>query len=273
MDQSPPNTIKNNENAKKDQSMLWGNPLEVWDTRGIWLLFGGAIVGVFALVISMASAYILYRVADKSQNELKSTSSILSLEIDKQKKLTADADERSAKSNERIAELAVEAETARAQSAAAQNAAARANEQAAKLQQAAAWRVLSPQARAKITEALARIIGWSVEISYPANDPEALFLAAQIGDTFKNANRAVPSALWRITTQPRMYSRGVFFGIRIFGQNEDATNLVRDAFSSIGIPHTSEMIPAVLNDSPGLTIGGTFLTDVTIFVGSKLPPN
>jgi hypothetical protein len=198
--------------------------------------------------------------------ELHRDAARLTADAEAAKKEIATANEAAAKANERAAET-------ERQTAATQREAAQANERAAQLQQAAAWRVLPPETKTKIAEGLARLIGWSVEISYPANDPEALFLAAQVEDVFKMANRAVPSPSWRMTTQPRMYSHGVFFGIRIFGRNTDTTNSVRAIFSSVQVPYTGELVPAVLNDSPGLTISGDFLTDVTIFVGSKHPPN
>ncbi len=52
------------------QSLLWGYGVEFWDRVGIWALVVGAILGVAALLITAASAYILYRVADKAEMEL-----------------------------------------------------------------------------------------------------------------------------------------------------------------------------------------------------------
>jgi hypothetical protein len=57
-------------NSTKDQSMLWGSPIEFWALWGVRLLFGGAIIGVGGLVLSAISAYVLYRVADVAQREL-----------------------------------------------------------------------------------------------------------------------------------------------------------------------------------------------------------
>lgn len=64
---------------------------------------------------------------------------------------------------------------------------AQANERAAKLQEAAAWRVFPAEVKAQLVNGL-RNAGGLVEISYPANDPEALFLASQIEDIFKQLN-------------------------------------------------------------------------------------
>jgi hypothetical protein len=54
----------------RDQSMLWGYPVEVWDLWGVRLLFWGALFGVGGLVVSAFSAYVLYRVAEVSQQAL-----------------------------------------------------------------------------------------------------------------------------------------------------------------------------------------------------------
>ena len=52
------------------QSLLWGYGVQFWDRVAIWALVVGAILGVAALLITAASAYILYRVADKAEMEL-----------------------------------------------------------------------------------------------------------------------------------------------------------------------------------------------------------
>jgi hypothetical protein len=59
-------------NSASDHSLLWGYPVDFWDRIGIWALIVGAIIGVVALLLTAASAYILYRVADLTQFELVS---------------------------------------------------------------------------------------------------------------------------------------------------------------------------------------------------------
>lgn len=59
-------------NSASDHSLLWGYPVDFWGRLGIWALIIGAIVGVVALLLTAASAYILYRVADTAQIELAS---------------------------------------------------------------------------------------------------------------------------------------------------------------------------------------------------------
>jgi hypothetical protein len=52
-----------------DQSMLWGKAVSFWDLCGLRLMFVGAAFGGVAVMVSLASSYILYRVADKTQSE------------------------------------------------------------------------------------------------------------------------------------------------------------------------------------------------------------
>ena len=149
---------------------------------------------------------------------------------------------------------------------------AQANERAAKLQEAAAWRVFPAEVKAQLVNGL-RNAGGLVEISYPANDPEALFLASQIEDIFKQLNVGKVPFPWNLTIQPRQFSRSIFWGLRIFGQNSDEVEILRRAFTSAGMPFLVDPVPNILNDSPGMMISGGPPSAATIFVGSKRPPN
>jgi hypothetical protein len=53
--------------------MLWGQPIAYWDLWGLRAMFLGAGLGFTALVVSLASSYILYRVADVAQAKLTTT--------------------------------------------------------------------------------------------------------------------------------------------------------------------------------------------------------
>jgi hypothetical protein len=86
-------------NNASDHSLLWGYAVELWDRIGIWALVIGAALGVMALLLTAASAYILYRVADRAQTALSVES--------------RNSAERIARSDERIA--ALNNETARLQ--------------------------------------------------------------------------------------------------------------------------------------------------------------
>ncbi len=55
--------------AMTDQSMLWGFPVPVLDLWGLRFMFFGAALGAAALLVSLASSFVLYKVADKVQAE------------------------------------------------------------------------------------------------------------------------------------------------------------------------------------------------------------
>ena len=50
--------------------MLWGYSLAFWDSLGFWLMIAGAVVGGVALLITLASSIILYRVTSEQQAQL-----------------------------------------------------------------------------------------------------------------------------------------------------------------------------------------------------------
>src|SRR4051794_28190618 len=54
------------------QPMLWGYPLAFWDSLGFWLMIAGAAVGGFALLVTLASSIILYRVTNEQQGQIAS---------------------------------------------------------------------------------------------------------------------------------------------------------------------------------------------------------
>ena len=62
-------TAMKTKKAMTDQSMLWGSPVSFWDLWGLRLMFAGGVLGVAALGVSLASSFVLYKVADKTQSE------------------------------------------------------------------------------------------------------------------------------------------------------------------------------------------------------------
>src|SRR5260370_6873417 len=85
---------KNAQKPMSDQSILWGMPLHFWDVWGVRLLIGSAIAGALTVLVTFASAYILYRVADEAQPNLKRTSDAHALELPNQQGETAKANPR-----------------------------------------------------------------------------------------------------------------------------------------------------------------------------------
>jgi len=81
-----------NENTKMgDHSILWGYAIDVWDTWGYRLMIAGAAFGAVALVVSLISSIILYKVAAVSQIELQEKTGQLEVTLKTQERLTAEA--------------------------------------------------------------------------------------------------------------------------------------------------------------------------------------
>jgi hypothetical protein len=173
----------------------------------------------------------------------------------------------------RASELEKEAAVIQSAAATANMLAAQANERAAQIQQAAAWRTLGNETTTTVATILARQGGGEIELSWPANDPEAIFLGSQIDEVFRNANSIAGRNIWKLTFQPRVYAHMVPFGIRIIGADPGLVDKLRGSFTGAGIPFSTELVPTTINDSPGLTIGGGPMPAAMIFVGSKHPPN
>lgn len=113
--------IMTDTNSASDQSLLWGWTVEFWDRVGIWSLIFGAILGVIALLLAAASAYILYRVADIAQVELVSATKrsaadlgIAQADIEKSKAQIAQANERAAQATQKANEAALALENFKA---------------------------------------------------------------------------------------------------------------------------------------------------------------
>jgi hypothetical protein len=213
--------------TNRDQSMLWGYPLEFWDWLGIRLMFGGALIGVLALFLSLISAYVLYRVADIAQSELQSKTSTLGVEI--------------SSARERAATLEKEAADARSETE--------------RLKQVVAWRIISPENASKLEKLLALKPG-SVNVRYTDGDPEALYLAMQLIDILKKAKWHAALGAWK-------FSDTLVFGCRIPNPATRQTKILRAAFTDANIEFSTEDMPSgglgllvgVIPDAPILMVG------------------
>lgn len=183
---------------------------------------------------------------------------------------TAQRDMEQAK--ERTVALENQALVLQKQAAEAKTEAAQAGTLAARVQQAARWRVVSKEQATALVARLAGGPGGQVVLSYPANDEECLFLVAQIEGIFRQVNAAAGKPLWIDQPDPRTYAHNIFWGIRIFGQNEALVQSLRSAFLAAGIETGAEAVPNVI-DAPGMRMGLGPMPPVEIFVGPRLPPN
>jgi hypothetical protein len=157
-------------NNASDHSLLWGYALEFWDRVGIVSLIVGAIIGVAALLLTAASAYILYRVADAAQVELVAQ--------------TKSSSELIAGLNRETARLAADGDASRQKIAEAN---ARALEAQLALEKFKAPRDLNPAQQAQITYAVLPFKGTRFDMAVIPSDPEAIVLVGKIAGPLRAA--------------------------------------------------------------------------------------
>jgi hypothetical protein len=116
---------------------------------------------------------------------------------------------------------------------------ARAETERAKLEQerikaALAWRTLTPEMTAKLTENLSKSPS-NVNIRYTDGDPEALFLAIQFANILQKAK-------WQTGLGALKIQNTLLFGIWIPG-NGAPTQTLRDSFAAALVPFSAETLP------------------------------
>ena len=149
-------------NNASDHSLLWGYPIEFWDRIGIRSLIWGAVLGVIALLLTAASAYILYRVADVAQKDLE---------------------DETKSSTERIAELSTQSEELRKATAEAN---ARAAEAQLELEKYKTPRRLDDAQSGRIKSVASKFPGTPFDVTVNLeSEPESF--AAQIGEVLVSA--------------------------------------------------------------------------------------
>jgi hypothetical protein len=206
------------------------------DSAGKYLMIAGFIAGIIALVVSTASAFLLYKSSSVMQDE----------------------------ANQRIAEWTSKTEDAKAEAARANEAAANAKLEQEKIRAQLAWRTLNKDQFDSLVEAFKKHRG-SINLVYGSNDSESQFLAIQFSKLFETAG-------WTISGSARTMP-GIVFGILIPGKHSSRADVVRTEFTKVGIPFSMQDIPV---NNPGISIDmgsdRNIASDVTIFIGSKPPP-
>jgi hypothetical protein len=145
-----------------DQSTLWGASLEFWNRRGVWLMIAGGVLGFVALVATVTSSFILWKVADLAQSDLE---------------------KKNLSHTKEIAELSMRAELLRKDTAEANKEAAEAR---LELQRLISWRMVSPEKFNAILEGVAPPA--NVEILYVPECSDCFMLAGMIGALLKDNN-------------------------------------------------------------------------------------
>jgi len=261
-------------NNTSAHSLLWGHAIEFWDWFGIRALIWGAALGVIALLLTAASAYILYRVADVAQKDLEEVSRVSAERIAaneaETKRAVADSDaakEGTAKANERIAELSVQAEQLRKDTA---DANVRANEARLELEKFRAPRVLFPSQQVRITEKLKPFAGVQFDGACTNLDPEIDLL-------FTAIEESLDAAGWKGISYVgggQLFGRAGYVSV---GQANAYGVLVNfDASKSPALaPAATELVKALGDEGIGvaLQVGGGFVSinpnTIHILVGPK----
>ena len=185
-----------------------------------------------------------------------------------------------------IAKLSAEADSARAgiadakaETAKADNAAAQANRRAsdlerqaaearletARIMQSTAWRQIFPDQRIQLLNTL-NTSQHKVNLVWIANDSEALSLAIQLSEVFKQAK-------WQVLPSWRTFPTSVKWGVSVEPNELQATQLLTTGLSKANIPFTVE--PRI--DEEGAMAYGTNPNATqdpeatTILIGSKRP--
>jgi hypothetical protein len=178
-------------NNASDHSLLWGYGIEFWDWLGLRALIWGAALGVIALALTAASAYILYRVADVAQKDLEEVSRNSAERIAaneaETKRAIADSDaakEGTAKANERIAVLSTQAEQLHKDTAEAN---ARALEARVELEKFRAPRTLSAAQQARLAEQMKPFVGVRFDGAWASLDVEIDSFFTTLEDALKKA--------------------------------------------------------------------------------------
>jgi len=230
--------------------MLWGYSLQVMDWFGLRLMFVGAFLGAVALLVSLASAYVLYRVADDSQKALVSTTASLAKESERQRTLTEEAKRDAASATQRAAEANEKAEAERLARM--------------KIEERLAPRRLTSEQLTALTTLFTRYQGRTIRVASYSLDVDAALFGAQILKAAQDANLLV---------QDRRMSEGplgaMFLGVSVTGTDDNLVNDTIVALQSFGIVSSNES-PA---PAGGIHQGGQAVPlPLKIFVGVKPLP-
>ncbi len=150
-----------------------------------------------------------------------------------------------AKANERAAHL--------------ENDAAQARLEQERLKAALAWRTLPKDVSEALLGRLSESPG-SVNLRYTDGDPEALYLAIQLGNILSKAK-------WNVAAGAIKFANALTFGIHVENSDNPDADKLRNALVSSSVPFTTEPIPPMGLGFSISTIPGA----PTLTVGSKMP--
>jgi hypothetical protein len=222
-----------------DQSTLWGATLEFWDRRGVILMVVGGALGFIALGATVASSFILWKVAGLAQSDLEKVTRAHETEIGEQKKLTANIEK--ASEDLRKANLLLEAEIA-------------------------PRRLTLPQMQ-KIADILvSKYAGRSVKVGSYAMDAESMFLATQIKDSLEGARMSIVDGRASTTSL-----NGFVLAIHVDGPDADFAAEIRRVLSEAGltVAPKDKTMPPVAGGGMTMVNPNEPAVAASVFVGIK----
>jgi hypothetical protein len=212
-----------------DISLDRANQLYEWG----WRL---SAIGAMATMIGIAILWIGTRVRDRDSETQMAD---LNLEA-------ATARERAGKLEERAAGLEHDAAQARLETE--------------RLKGVVAWRAIPADVAEKLRSALSIRHGY-VNLRYTDGDPESLFFAIQISRVLANAG-------WQVAPGALKPTNVLIFGIRLPDGNGDDANALRKAFHDANIPFSTDAVP---QDGNAFSIA-KILGAPILFIGLRTPP-
>ena len=211
-----------------------------WFNTYSWLLFLGAFavaLGTYGTIISGSAKE---RFADERiiANEAETKRAIADSNA---------AKEGTARANERAADLEKQAADARLE--------------AEKIKDVVAWRSIPPNIASSLSSALSAKPG-SVNLRYTDGDPEALFLAIQIGNLMTAAH-------WNVAPGALKLGNSLTFGFTLPDTGTEAADALRAAFTAANIPFSTQLPQSNMTSGSMIhTIPGAPI----LMIGSRQPP-
>jgi hypothetical protein len=142
--------------------------------------------------------------------------------------------------------------------------AADAIERAARVEQAAAWRILDRERFLKLKSALAGNPARPVTLGYAVGDPESITFASQILAAFEGTN-------WQVLPVGHWYESELVSGVRVLGSDVEGADLIKQALTSAKIPFSIDPVPI-----PGMyahpPTGVPDEKKLLLYLGTKPPP-
>jgi hypothetical protein len=180
-------------------------------------------------------------------------------------KYKVDAAAKLTEANTHIHDLDKEAADAKERAAKLENDANQARLEQERLKSVVQWRQLSDETANKLHSALEAIptsASSPIVLSYAQNNDEALYYMFQIGRQFWSGRG------WELSLQTRSYTGIIWYGLRVFGPDNETTRAIRAAFATAGIEFSTDEPPGPYSSfgvmaSPTATV---------VLVGPKKPP-